>query len=264
MKTLVISYWYGRLGNNIIQVKNALHIALYSNYNVIIPQHLYFKCCELNVAPNNEDTPIEYIYGNDCYQFYGNYNLVNNECYSMNNEKVRDILINLFTIDYKILEPLGEDELVIHIRSGDAVVGNGLHPQYIIPPLSYFTKYIESNQYKRIYILAEDNHNTCIDALKNKYKNIDFELRTLTNDISLILRGRNVMMSVGSFVPALLWVTKTTKTIIYPSYDEFICRAMPLKEDSLEFNSIDLTEYYNVVKGSNDNNETRLARTLLM
>ena len=267
MKTIVISYWYGRLGNNIIQVKNALHIALYSNYNVLIPPHSYFKFRELNVSQNIENTPIEYIYDNDCYQFYGDSRVkfVNKECFSMNYEKVRDILMELFVIDYKSLEPLGGDELVIHIRSGDAIICNQLHPQYIIPPLSYYTKYIENNQYKKIYIMAEDMHNTCIKALKNMYKNIDFELRSLTEDISLVLRARNIMMTVGSFVPALLWVTKTTKNIIYPSYDEFICRAMPLKEYSnIEFNSIDLTEYYNLVKESNDNNETRLARTLLM
>lgn len=266
MKTLVISYWYGRLGNNINQVKNALHIALYGNYNINMPSHPYFKCRELNVSQNIENAPIEYIYGNECYEFYSDnlVTFVNKECFSMNYEKVREILMNLFVIDYKTLEPLGQDELVIHIRSGD-IVSHEIHPEYIIPPLSYYTKYIESSQYKKIYIMAEDMHNTCIEVLKNKYNHINFELRCLTEDISLVLRARNIMMTIGSFVPALLWVTNNTKNIIYPSYDMFIYRAIPLKEYSnIEFNSIDLTEYHKLVKSSNDDNRARLARSLSM
>ena len=33
---LKITSWYGRLGNNITQLKNVLHIALYCNYNIEI------------------------------------------------------------------------------------------------------------------------------------------------------------------------------------------------------------------------------------
>jgi hypothetical protein len=265
MKSLVIAYWYGRLGNNIIQLKNVLHIALYCNYNVIIPHHPYFKYRELNIVQNTENTPIEHIYGYECSQFYGNYSLVNNECYSMNNEKVREILMDIFAIDYKTLEPLGEDELVIHIRSGDIIV-NELHGHYLIPPMSYYTNYIENNQYKKIYILAENTHNTCIEMLKNKYENIDFELRDLNTDICLVLRARNIMMTVGSFIPSLMLVTTNTKNIIYPHYDAFVWRLVPLKEISseLNLNCIDLTEYYDLVQRSNDTLQTRLQRAISM
>ena len=40
---LVISKWRGRLGNNIIQLKNILGLALYYNFNIIIPDHKYFN-----------------------------------------------------------------------------------------------------------------------------------------------------------------------------------------------------------------------------
>ena len=39
---LKIDYWGGRLGNNICQLKHAIQIALYYNYNVIMPCHHYF------------------------------------------------------------------------------------------------------------------------------------------------------------------------------------------------------------------------------
>jgi len=39
---ICINNWYGRLGNNIIKVKHAL-LAIYYNFNVILPNHPYFN-----------------------------------------------------------------------------------------------------------------------------------------------------------------------------------------------------------------------------
>jgi hypothetical protein len=165
-------------------------------------------------------------------------------------------------IDYRVLKPLEDDELVLHIRSGDSICA--LHDQYIIPPLSYYTKFIDDNNFKKIYILAEDTQNLCIASLKNMYSNIDFELRSLTDDIELVLRAKNVMMSIGSFIPELIWVTKNIKEVIYPNYDEFAYRLKPLESmvPNLKLTSIDLTEYYNEVKSANDTIQTRMLRAL--
>ena len=265
MKTLCISNWYGRLGNNIIQVKNALHIAFYYGYNVIIPKHQYFKYNHLMVSSTKEGEPVELIYDNASRGYYFVDNIdssINRECFSMNHDKVRDVLLCLFTIDYRSLEPLGDDELVIHIRSGDIITE--LHPEYIIPPMSYYTNFIDSNKFKKIYILAEDKSNLCIEKLQKMYSNVSFELRSLTDDIELVLRARNMMMTIGSFIPELLWVTKYTRNIIYPSYDEFVFRLSSLAEleSSVILNSVDLTSYYNEVKSCNDNKEERLHRAL--
>lgn len=265
MKTLCISYWYGRLGNNIIQVKNALHIAFYYGYNVIIPKHQYFKYNHLLVSSTKEGDTVELIYDHPSRGFYFVSNIdssINRECFSMNHDKVREVLLGLFTIDYRSLEPLGDDELVIHIRSGDAI--SALHGQYIIPPMSYYTNFIENNHYKKIYILAEDMQNLCIKKLTKMYSNISFELRTLTDDIELVLRARNMMMTIGSFIPELLWVTKHTRRVIYPSYEEFVCCLKPLvdTDDNLKLTSIDLTEYYNEVSSSKDTLDSRMKRAL--
>ena len=265
MKTLCISYWYGRLGNNIIQVKNALHIAFYYGYNVIIPTHQYFKYNHLKVSNANEGEMIEHIYDNASRGFYFMNDIdrsINRECFNMNYDKVRDELLKLFTIDYRALDPLEDDELVLHIRSGDSICA--LHDQYIIPPLSYYTKFIDSNNFKKIYILAEDTQNLCIESLKNKYSNVEFALRSLTDDIELVLRAKNVMMSIGSFIPELIWVTKNVKEVIYPNYDEFAFRFKPLENmvPNVKLTSIDLTEYYNEVKSANDTIQTRMLRAL--
>ena len=265
VKTLCISYWYGRLGNNIIQVKNALHIAFYYGYNVIIPTHQYFKYTHLKVSNTNESEPIEQIYDYASRGFYFVNDIdrsINRECFSTNYDKVREVLLKLFTIDYRALDPLEDDELVIHIRSGDII--SVLHDEYVIPPLSYYTKFIDRNNFKKIYILAEDTQNLCIESLKKTYSNVEFELRSLKDDIELVLRARNMMMSIGSFIPELIWVTKHTRNVIYPNYDGFVYRLKPLENmvPNVKLTSIDLTEYYNEVKSANDTKESRMSRSL--
>ena len=51
--TLKIQKWQGRLGNNIIQLINVLSIALYYNYNIIIPPHAFFNKQFININNNN-------------------------------------------------------------------------------------------------------------------------------------------------------------------------------------------------------------------
>jgi hypothetical protein len=267
VKTLCINGWYGRLGNNIIQVRNALHIALYcGDYSgVVIPRHTYFNKCRINIGDNIcEEKNEEMQYGYDCNQFYNDdmVSYVKPECFSMNNETVRSIIMDLFVIDYTKLTPLDENELVMHIRSGDAI--KYIHPQYVIPPLSYYTNVIESGKYNKIYIIAEDKLNPCIDVLCSKYSNIVFKLSDLTKDIELVLRARNIMMTIGTFIPSLLWLTKYTSEVIYPCYDEFTRHMIPLNNMNMnmKLTKVVLAEYYkNVIK--NESSEDRIKRMMI-
>jgi hypothetical protein len=273
MKTICIQEWYGRLGNNIIQVKNALHIALYYGYNnVTIPHHPFFKTRNIivDLSDNNED---KILYSNEsaCNFYFSNDITIiedNVTCFSENHAKIRDILRVLFIIDYEALTPLDDDILVIHIRSGDVFqIPNWINPEYIAPPLSYYENVI--NVYSRIIIIAEDMINPIIMYLRNKYSNkiININLHsTLEDDIEYILRARNIMMSMGSFIPTLLWMTKYTRVLIHPSFDPFVKHIIKLTDINSEFKltSVDLTPYYDEVRMSVDETlETRIQRIMI-
>ena len=47
-----INKWYHRLGNNIIQVHNAILIGLYFNCNVTIPAHSFFNTKIIKINNN--------------------------------------------------------------------------------------------------------------------------------------------------------------------------------------------------------------------
>lgn len=209
-----IQKWYGRLGNNIIQLVNAIHIAVHYNYNIILPKHNYFA---LQYIIINHDININSKRLHDQYFFFYNTRIkgINNTIFYQNKVKVYDILRSMF-----VAKPNGdllENDVVIHIRSGD-IFGPRPHPNYIMPPLSYYTDILNKRNFNRIIIVAEDNLNPCIPALLKLYPNSYFKKDTLSNDINKILGCRNIIESFGTFIPYILLFSNNIKHIYRPSY----------------------------------------------
>ena len=140
---------------------------------------------------------------------------------------VRKYLRAIFNIKAAGLNPLSENELIIHIRSGDlfndsytTVDHKEAKKGYTVPPLSYYKKVIESNNYEKIHIVAQDKGNPCIEELLKTYPNVSLSSHGLEADIELILAAKHICASVGSFVSMLQDLTDNTTRIYYPSFAE--------------------------------------------
>jgi hypothetical protein len=246
---ILIRSWYGRLGNNIIQVLNALLIALYYNYNIILPRHRYFnnKYLILNDKIKIKDGKIT---NKDNFFFKYEIPNIDIKVFDENHEKALEILRSCFIIRERFnrFNPstnnikLNENDLLIHMRSGD-IFSNNPHPNYIIPPLSYYVKIIEETQFNNIYMISEDRKNPCINELLNLYPQIIFKIQSLNDDIKLILSAYNIITSFGTFVPALLSISTNIKNIYKVSYDN---TNTLLK--NVNIHETDLTEYHKLIK----------------
>ena len=190
---------YGRLGNNIIQFSNIIDIAIAYKHNI-----------KINVSLNFFDLSIieEYFkdYDNreiitDKFNFYYNERLpFPNDIFKQNIQERNNLLKKAFLINN--ITKLPENDLVIHIRSGDIFVNP--HPAYVPPPLSYYIREINSRKYERIHIICEDTVNPVVNSLLSLYENANHEKRTLENDIKIILGATNIIQSIGTFIPSLL------------------------------------------------------------
>ena len=142
------------------------------------------------------------------------------DMFKCNTDRVLTIMKDIFL--YKNVESLGDNDLVIHIRSGDifSPYWAGPHPDYIMPPLSYYTNIINNNNYENIYLIAEDNLNPCINKLLELYPNIQFTIQSLEKDINTILSAVNIVISYGTFIPQLMFVSDNIKNMYSPSYTE--------------------------------------------
>ena len=106
----------GRLGNFLIQIKNALHIALFYQYNVIIPNHIFFTTRYINI--NKRITRASRRLTNKYNFFYRDkITGIDQKLFNQNGERVLEIMKKIFMI--KNITPLATNDLAIHIRSGD-------------------------------------------------------------------------------------------------------------------------------------------------
>jgi hypothetical protein len=231
MSNIWIKGWHGRLGNNIIQLKNAIQLAVSKNYNVIVPRHKYFSKTYISL---NKQIGINNKRISDPNNYFDSPNIPD-----IDQNRVLQILRGCFTInDVKALDA---EDLIIHIRSGD-IFDKDPHPAYIMPPLSYYVDIIRTNTFKNIYLIAEDRKNPCINALLELYPSIQFQLQPLEKDIRLILAAVNVVASYGSMIDSLLLFSDNIKKVYRPSYYLRI-----INQEHINYITIDLDNYKEIL-----------------
>lgn len=246
----------GRFGNFIIKLKNALHIALFYDYNIILPDHKFLNTKYIvinkNITQNNKT-----LRDQDDFYYRDRIANIDKSLFQQNKEKVSTLINEICSI--KKETPFGENDLLIHIRSGDICSGGGAHHAYLTPPLSYYTNIIKKNKFDTIYLVAEDKKNPCIIKLLEIYPDIKFKIQTLEEDIKLILRAKNIIISFGTFIPGILTFSNICKKVYSPSY--FI----PEIAESIIIDYIELSEYYNMMmpwKNSKEQNMLMLSYCL--
>lgn len=233
-----IRKWYGRFGNNIMQVKNALHIAIHCKYHSVhFPEHSFLENRCIIVYPGADRKKI--LIDESGFEFFDRKTIKNidKEIFSQNQEKVRELLINNFNFREKDIIETSEKELIIHIRGGD-IFQKKTNKNYIMPPFSYYKNIIDNGNYTRIHILSEDKKNPTIGKILENYKNSSFRKKSLIEDMGYILGATNLVESFGTFTPMLIILSRRLKNLYKPSYQGHY---MELKD--VNVNKIDLEDY---------------------
>ena len=216
---MIISYKFcGRLGNNISQLANIISIAIAYKHNIKFRHgHKFFdlSVIEKYFSKYNNSEIIT-----DKENFFRRKTLpFPYDIFKQNIEERNKILQKAFLIDN--IKKLPENDLVIHIRSGDLFnrdmsTKRKPHPGYVPPPLSYYTKEIDKYEYKKIHIICEDTKNPVVNELLKLYKNAVYEQNTLEKDIRIILGATNIIYSVGTFITSLMLLSNNKK-YLHPS-----------------------------------------------
>lgn len=231
---LILKRWYGRLGNNIIQLSNIIDIALKEEHNIKFNVK-GLKFFDISVIKNYFDKYNNKKIYCGARHFFKDKGRVGDadfdriawmtrkhmatpkellgfqkNIFNKNAEERNKILQKAFLINN--IHTLNENDLVIHIRSGD-IFRRKPHHLYIPPPLSYYIKEINKYNYEKIYIICEDKKNPVVNKLLELYKNAIHNKNTLKEDIRIILGAKNIMYSIGSFIPSLMLLSNNIKFI---------------------------------------------------
>ncbi len=73
---------------------------------------------------------------------------LNTTIFNLNLDKTLNILKNIFVLKSDKINKLDEDDVIIHIRSGD-IFSSSPHSGYICPPLHYYTDILDKNNLKK-------------------------------------------------------------------------------------------------------------------
>ena len=230
---LHIQRWYGRLGNNIKQVYNCILIAIHLQCNIRFPFHDFLNKQYIQFH-SNEITEIitdpSYFFFDKCLTKYMDSSSI--DSYS---QKAKEILRDCFIINPRTIEPLNHNDLVIHIRGGDIFTGDGAHPLYAQPPLSFYTKILKNYTFGKVYMVSEDMKNPCVNALLTLFPHIIFKKNLLMDDVKLILATKNITNSTGTFIPSLITLSIHVKNIYtYTFPTEYKAQMIPWKNTDVQ------------------------------
>ena len=129
---IISNEFCGRLGNNIIQLANIIDIAIAYKHNIKINDKK-LKFFDLSAIEKyfNKYNNSEIITDKNNF-FYNSRLPFPNDIFEQNIEERNKILQKAFLINN--INKLPENDIVIHIRSGDIFSANP-HPDYVPPPL---------------------------------------------------------------------------------------------------------------------------------
>lgn len=209
-----ITNYYGRFGNNVIQICSTF-IQGYDNANkYTLINHPIFKF-------KNILYDVDSICKCNTIKLY-------------NDQQLKQYDLSRLKICYKKHINIKGDnnnsnvyDIGIHIRSGDIfqIIGNS-HSKYLQPPLYFYEKIICENISKKIIVVYESTHNPVVNKLIEKYKhydNITFQSSSIINDIHTLSNCRQLVISNGTFWLVPYFESNIIECIIISDYMKDNC-----------------------------------------
>jgi hypothetical protein len=111
----------------------------------------------------------------------------------------------------------GDDDLTIHIRTGDLWQSNRagpIHPEYHALPFSFYAHVIKQRAWRRVVVVAEDTSDAMVQALHRRF-GAEVLSGGATEDFERLRRSRNIVLSVSSFAWWAAWLSDAQR-IFYP------------------------------------------------
>lgn len=258
MKIVCIDNWFGRLGNNILQIIRAIHYGIHKECNeIIFPSNIFLTDTKIKIS--NKKNINEVIKDKNNFFYIDLYNLPRLEPIDMKNIYIKYIKpIQQKNLEQKTSHP---DDLYIHIRSGDNFpINKKVHPAYVQPPLDYYKKIIESYKWNSVIIVFEDKLNPVIQKLIDIYPSINTQSSSdFLQDVSVLNMADNLVVGFGTFGFLLYFMNEHIKNFYIP---RFFIDELPsgkwVYNDELNLHIIETPNYIEVGKWENSKEQQEL------
>jgi hypothetical protein len=101
-------------------------------------------------------------------------------------------------------EPVGDDTLVIHVRSGDIFQPGGSNTKYAQPPLSWYRHLIERSGYDDVLLVTQTRFqrggpNPVVAEIVARWPHVRVVSRDTEHDLHTLRHARHLALSCGTF-----------------------------------------------------------------
>jgi len=247
-----IKHWYGRLGNNLIQVANAIEIAEATGATVVLPEGNKDKTggiyeafdlpdqIQVTKSDKKENCKASHP-GSKSYPYWGikrrHSAYLSANCFTQDERhRVMQMYIRPYLKANSV--PDGDDdELVIHIRGGDLLdeesnelplSGKPLDiskfTQASMPACAAYEKVINYYKFEKIRIVQSDNKNPCADLLKTRFpsKQVTVQSFNVLEDFMNLANARNLFLAFSTFSETAYSFSNTVKNVFSVDKASFI------------------------------------------
>ena len=212
--TFSVSHWSGRLGNNIQQVANCVMAAESRAvpfdqklpHDIIDQFALYLGEHEMNANGRFYCWEPLVHCEKGCYEGGNEIGMPKEYVYKHMSRVCKTYVAPHLKLPQK--EVIGDDTIVMHLRSGDNYHRIFDPPTNYIPnPLIFYLKLIQSFE-KCILITEEDRENPIVHELA-KIDKVQIQSSTVADDFATLMNAKNVALSgVGTFAMAAALCSK--------------------------------------------------------
>lgn len=222
----------GAFGNCLVQYYVAISVARALGLKLIkIPkidrsQAIFLKerltCHGITFIPADEPLPDDGYFLSGMFFDVPFQQMVNARSPLSMREVVHTYIRRVFNGLPEVFPDKPEDQLIIHIRSGD-IFSTWIDPNYPQPPLAFYRMVIErlraEGRIGSIKMVFENRANPVIPALEAYVESIDLPLTTqsgtLVDDVAAIANGRYLVFGFGSFGPGVCHLSERVDQVFY-------------------------------------------------
>lgn len=222
MKTIELSGWYGRTGNNIISLFNIIVFSLQNNIDkIIFPYNEIFNTNEIIINAENvlNQTSNEIIYGNNCEYIY--FMKINNEIkYHIKEKEIFNKYIKPI-IKKELYTNLKTNDIVLYTRSADVFFNS--ENNYTQAPLYFYKEVLKRENKNNGILVSEDLLNPVANFLHTE-KICEWNKNDFLTDLNILLNSEVIALSYSTLNIYLLLLSEKIKRAYIPKYvyDYFI------------------------------------------
>jgi hypothetical protein len=118
---------------------------------------------------------------------------------------------------------LPDSHLVIHLRGGD-VFGPRKPPSYGQPPLAFYQRILDNERWSAVTVVHQDDKNPVLLPLLERCKArkvpVTTHSGTVVDDIAELLRASTLIAGRGTFMPAVVGLSRNVKRVFH-FHDKF-------------------------------------------